>query len=935
MRPDRTFFHQLLGKGDWGRCRVDGSSRELSRLWEVDVGSRDPLPPDWDGTRAVLTLPQLRDTLPPTAGETPLALSARRAAAADANGNIYWIGDDLCQLHVHASGKPGTAHFWPDPRAIPPRTSLFAACRPEAPQARRYTGLAITEDAWLVAAFEDQGGPTGFEVFDLIGGGAPTEHRWPTSDRVRALDLAAAPCGGLWLLDDRRRLLAFDRRLEITGPSPEAGLPEIFQPNSGESRTYVPSAGSGAWDLAAIDPAIDPIAIELLSCNVIAILARESDGGRLYMIACNDHALLSTARVDLSPAHDMVLAKALLRDRSQGLRLFITGGAGNQAIAFKVNGEERQTRLEPTNEVFPLRRYGGRALVAVQGAAYHDSGDVPAWVPLVERPVASFETRSDIVTPVFDASVPGTMWDRVRLDGCIPPGTRVVVAARSGDEGLADPELLGEWFVQPSPILNSTGAEFAGYDPAALPATDPAHGKGTWELLLQRMEGRFLQLRLTLQGNRNNSPELRALRAWYPRQSWSERYLPAVYRAEPGPADFLDRFLANMEGTVATIERRIVDAQALLDPRTAPAENLDWLASWFDVALDPAWGEGQRRLFLAHAAHFLSLRGTKRGVEAALALAFTPCADERLFADPSALRTGIRITESFLANSMRALVRSSGTGGTFWSPDDDNVDLAERIAVAMGKEHASEDERADPVPLYPPDSDADQWRAAVASALGFVPEDGANERLRWREFQERRGRAAPLSDLPRGNVTTADSTAWSAFTAVQSRARRLWQEFLDGRYGRLARLNAAHQSEWASFDQVSLFDRLPASGPARKDWHDFETLLLPLDANAHRFTVLLPVRSIGADTVALARDRELARRIVELEKPAHTVFDVRFYFAMNRIGEARLDFNTTLGSGSRGPEMLPPAILGRAYLGESFIGADGPPDTDGRGRLAC
>jgi hypothetical protein len=75
-------------------------------------------------------------------------------------------------------------------------------------------------------------------------------------------------------------------------------------------------------------------------------------------------------------------------------------------------------------------------------------------------------------------------------------------------------------------------------------------------------------------------------------------------------------------------------------------------------------------------------------------------------------------------------------------------------------------------------------------------------------------------------------------------------------------------------------------------------------------------------------------RIVELEKPAHTIFDVRFYFAMNRIGEARLGLDTTLGAGSRSTETITPAILGRAHLGEAFIGPDGPSAAD-RLRLSC
>jgi hypothetical protein len=107
-----------------------------------------------------------------------------------------------------------------------------------------------------------------------------------------------------------------------------------------------------------------------------------------------------------------------------------------------------------------------------------------------------------------------------------------------------------------------------------------------------------------------------------------------------------------------------------------------------------------------------------------------------------------------------------------------------------------------------------------------------------------------------------------------------------------------------------------------------------MEVSAHRFSVLLPRRrvdsSIDEEAALLAR----ARRIVEIEKPAHTRFDIRFYWAMNRIGEARLGLDSAIGQGSRAPELVPGAVLGRAYAGASFVG--GPPAPPrGRERIAC
>src|SRR5262249_58396847 len=123
-------------------------------------------------------------------------------------------------------------------------------------------------------------------------------------------------------------------------------------------------------------------------------------------------------------------------------------------------------------------------------------------------------------------------------------------------------------------------------------------GRGTWELLLQRAKGRYLQLKLVLRGNGRSSPRLRALRAYYPRFSYSARYLPAVYREDAESASFLERYLANPEGLLTALEDRVAAAQVLFDVRSAPGELLDWLAGWFGAALDPAWDEAKRRLFL-------------------------------------------------------------------------------------------------------------------------------------------------------------------------------------------------------------------------------------------------------------------------------------------------------------------------------------------------
>ena len=149
-------------------------------------------------------------------------------------------------------------------------------------------------------------------------------------------------------------------------------------------------------------------------------------------------------------------------------------------------------------------------------------------------------------------------------------------------------------------------------------------GYDTWEVLFQRATGRYLQLRLTLVGDGRRTPRIRALRAYYPRFSYPEHYLPKAYREDPVSASFLDRFLANAEGIATGLEDRIAAAQALFDPRTCPSEALDWLLGWFDVTADPSWDEQRRRLFLRHAMRFFACAARSPGSSARCASRWTP-----------------------------------------------------------------------------------------------------------------------------------------------------------------------------------------------------------------------------------------------------------------------------------------------------------------------
>ena len=223
------------------------------------------------------------------------------------------------------------------------------------------------------------------------------------------------------------------------------------------------------------------------------------------------------------------------------------------------------------------------------------------------------------------------------------------VRARAAD----DPALLVQspWLPQPLPYLRSDGAELAWYDPwVDLRAADGSlpDGTGTFELLFQQVTGRFVEVELCLRGGGRSSPAVRSLRAWYPRFSYPEHYLPAVYREDAAPYGFLDRFLANFEGFYTVAEERIEHSSLLLDARTVPPDDLAWLASWFGLVLDPQWNELQRRFLVRNVDRFYRCRGTLGGLLAILRAYLDPQVDDSVFDCSCTGTSGLRIVEQFL-----------------------------------------------------------------------------------------------------------------------------------------------------------------------------------------------------------------------------------------------------------------------------------------------
>jgi phage tail-like protein len=219
------------------------------------------------------------------------------------------------------------------------------------------------------------------------------------------------------------------------------------------------------------------------------------------------------------------------------------------------------------------------------------------------KPPASFLKQGTYVSRALDSETEDCQWHKLLLDipREIPVGTSLTVSTYTSSVELTPADIAalddGEWHT------NQTNAE---------------------NFLVLSGPGRYLWLKIEMRGGGAETPALKALRAYFPRQSYLQ-YLPAIYQADPASRDFLARFLSIFEEIFGGIEARVENLWQLFDPEGAPAaaphDFLSWLAGWVDMLFDASWTTETRRSLLRHAPELYRRRGTPAGLKLLLKLA--------------------------------------------------------------------------------------------------------------------------------------------------------------------------------------------------------------------------------------------------------------------------------------------------------------------------
>lgn len=306
----------------------------------------------------------------------------------------------------------------------------------------------------------------------------------------------------------------------------------------------------------------------------------------------------------------------------------------------------RPTGLEGEGN-FSVRGFDGRALWR-DGDAVWASTTFGARALLAKEPLLRETGR--IETWALDSGTYACHWHRLFVDVCLPPRTRLWVEARSGDDlppwqarrGARKPEdLVGDVAPAPPPppiddpwppLASRSADDQEGWQRLAVADRRPPlidqplqlpqpgqRGLETLEWLVSTPPGRYLWLRLHLEGDGRRSPVVYALRVSQPRPALLER-LPAFWRSEPEGAALSERLLALFEGPISELDHRAEALLRLFLPALTPAEALPWLEGFLALSYHDLVPLRVRRQLLAEIAALYRQRGTKPGLERLLSI---------------------------------------------------------------------------------------------------------------------------------------------------------------------------------------------------------------------------------------------------------------------------------------------------------------------------
>lgn len=217
--------------------------------------------------------------------------------------------------------------------------------------------------------------------------------------------------------------------------------------------------------------------------------------------------------------------------------------------------------------------------------------------------------RGLLLLPALDSTERETLWHKITLDADYPDETQLHVSFYASDrtEVIID----GKLRVLDSYLLDDTirlADKLSKLNHLwSKPIINPH------DALLFEAKGRYLWLKIEVDGSEKFTPIVRKFRAYFPRTSYLS-YLPAVYQEDEGSRYFLERYLSLFGTLLGEMEEQIAGISRFFDPDVVSGEYLRWLSTWVAIAADDNWTEEQTRHLLKRSPELYRKRGTREGL---------------------------------------------------------------------------------------------------------------------------------------------------------------------------------------------------------------------------------------------------------------------------------------------------------------------------------
>ncbi|HTA44796.1 MAG TPA: phage tail protein [Bryobacteraceae bacterium] len=339
------------------------------------------------------------------------------------------------------------------------------------------------------------------------------------------------------------------------------------------------------------------------------------------------------------------LAPGTADDDSQRLAILATGL--NEALIYDLQGST--AKLVPAGDTYILAgaNSGPFAHVFDTTPYYARGASLFPLLPLSLNSLAPLGATDPTHPIVIDSGTSQMVWHRLFLEAILPPrcGALVWLSASNSPAGLATwyPHVFGAVDSAPLPAETPSAAWLP--IPSEVAFARPLLGEspvknvqGLFMVLVQtvgtavrNLSGRYLGIRIQLNGDIRSTPEIAALRIYGSRYSYVNNYLPELYRENKfGPdalaagestrRDFFERFVNIFEAQMTRIEDRIANSYLLTRPESTPGDSLDWLGGWVGVDFT-GYPPDRKRARLLATPGLYKKRGTVGGISQALDVA--------------------------------------------------------------------------------------------------------------------------------------------------------------------------------------------------------------------------------------------------------------------------------------------------------------------------